>query len=111
MNLCNCGLDFESGKLLREAVESNDVIINIDLSQNPKLNLYDVRAIQDKLNKNKKKYDKIRFDEFLERKRMKREEQISSTNQMNEEFKLLSKETIEAKIQARKRIMEEEWTK
>jgi hypothetical protein len=36
--------------------------------------LYDVRAIQDKLNKNKKKYDKIRFDEFLERKRMKREE-------------------------------------
>jgi hypothetical protein len=30
---------------------------------------------------------------------------------MNEEFKLLSKETIEAKIQARKRIMEEEWTK
>ena len=45
LSLCNCNLDFESGKLLREAVETNDVIINIDLTQNPKLNLFDIRAI------------------------------------------------------------------
>lgn len=78
LSLSNCGLTQESGRLLRQAVQNNDVLIHMDLSHNPNLNLYDVRAIQDKLHQNKKVYDKIRFDEFLERKRMKREEQISS---------------------------------
>ena len=45
-----------------------------------------------------KKYGKIRFDEFIERKRMKMEEQISSIILFNEEAKLISKETIKEKI-------------
>ena len=45
-----------------------------------------------------KKYGKIRFDEFIERKRMKMEEKISSIILVNEEAKQISKETIEEKI-------------
>ena len=45
-----------------------------------------------------KKYGKIRFDEFIERKRMKMEERINSIILVNEEAKQISKETIEEKI-------------
>ena len=78
LSLANCNLDNESGKLLRNAIEQNDVIIHLDLSNNPKMSLNDVRAIQDKLIENKQKYDQDRFKEFIERKRMKREEDIST---------------------------------
>ena len=78
LSLSNCSLDINAGKELRHVVQTNDVIIHIGLTNNPNLGLYDVRYIQDRLNANKKIYDKIRLDKFLERKRMKREEQISS---------------------------------
>ena len=56
------------------------------------LGLYKINSMQIK------KYGKIRFDEFIERKRMIMEEQISSIILFNEEAKLISKETIEEKI-------------
>ena len=54
LSLSNCSLDFDAGKELRQAVQANDVIIHIDLTNIHKLILYDVWSLQDKLNANKK---------------------------------------------------------
>ena len=45
LSLANCSLDHECGRLLRNAVEQNDTIIHLDLSNNPSMSLNDVRAI------------------------------------------------------------------
>lgn len=62
------------------------------------MQLNDVRAIQDKLMENKRKYDEDRFKEFIERKRMKREEDISTIIQINQEGMEKIKDLVEQKI-------------
>ena len=61
----------------------------MDISGNPEMNLDDVISIQDSLIKNKQEYDDERYMEFIERKRMRREEDISGVLLLNQQTKKL----------------------
>lgn len=58
------------------------------------MNIEDVIAIQDSLIKNKQEYDDERYMEFIERKRMRREEDISGVLLLNKQTKKLRGEAI-----------------
>lgn len=53
------------------------------------MNLDDVAAIQNALLRNKQDYDDERYMEFIERKRMRREEDISGVLLLNQQTKKL----------------------
>lgn len=53
------------------------------------MNLDDVIAIQDRLIENKQEHDDERYMEFIERKRMRREEDISGVLMLNKQTKKL----------------------
>ena len=53
------------------------------------MNLDDVISIQDSLIRNKQEYDDERYMEFIERKRMRREEDISGVLLLNQQTKKL----------------------
>lgn len=65
MNLNNTGLDSYCSKKLREVMEHNSTIIQLDLENNTDMNIDDVLAIQDALIKNKQDYDDERYMEFI----------------------------------------------
>lgn len=81
----------------------------MDVCLNPKMNLKDVRDIQKIIEKNKLEYDNERFKEFMERKCLKREEEISSILTLKEETKQMMKEGIDKRIEAKTKQKEEEW--
>lgn len=56
LNLNSTGLDKKCSAMLAEAMEKNDTLILLDIEGNPKMNIYDVRRIQDKLAENRKVY-------------------------------------------------------
>jgi hypothetical protein len=78
LNLANCQLNESCGEFLCRMMERNHTIINLDLDSNPDMNLYHVRQIQEYLTRNKKAYDDERYQEFIERKQMWRELNISN---------------------------------
>ena len=73
------------------------------------MDLEDVRAIQDQLIKNKQEYDDERYMEFIERKRMRREEDISGVLLLNAQTKKLRSQAIELNIETKKAQLDEEW--
>lgn len=109
LNLTNTGLDAACGKSLLEAMRENKTCIMLDISQNPKMNIMDVREIQRILEANKLVYDEERFKEFMERKCLKREEDISKILQLKQETKMMIREGIDKRIEAKKLSMDEEW--
>jgi hypothetical protein len=66
----------------------------LDIDNNPEMSLDDVIAIQDALLRNKQEYDDERYMEFIERKRMRREEDISGVLLLNQQTKKLRSEAI-----------------
>lgn len=90
-------------------MERNQTIINLDIDSNPDMNLYHVRAIQEYLKRNKKAYDDERYQEFIERKQMWRELNISNIIQGNKEAKLVLQENINTRIEAKRLQMESDW--
>ncbi|KAM3126816.1 hypothetical protein pb186bvf_021090, partial [Paramecium bursaria] len=110
LNLCNCRLDEECGKKLVEALKENTTLICVDIEENSEMGLREIREIQDlSLKRNKKEYDDERYREFKERKRLSKEEQISTTLVINKEAKELAQEGIDARIQARQQEEERMW--
>lgn len=73
------------------------------------MDLHHVRAIQESLKRNKKAYDDERYKEFVERKRMWVEEQISEILHMKEVARKKQKELINVRIEAKRQQMEENW--
>lgn len=73
------------------------------------MNIEDVIAIQDQLIKNKQEHDDERYMEFIERKRMRREEDISGVLLLNKQTKKLRSEAIELNIKTKKVQLDEEW--
>lgn len=73
------------------------------------MNIKDVIAIQDQLIKNKQDYDDERYMEFIERKRMRREEDISGVLLLNKQTKKLRSEAIDLNIKTKKSQLDEEW--
>lgn len=110
LNLNNTGLDVGASKKIREMMEINQTLINLDIDNNPEMNIEDVIAIQDSLLKNKQDYDDERYMEFIERKRMRREEDISGVLLLNKQTKKLRGEAIELNIKTKKAQLDEEWT-
>ncbi len=53
-------------------------MIMLDIEANPQMDLEDVLRIQKALERNKAEYDKERFEEYLERKRMRYESELSN---------------------------------
>lgn len=49
LNLNNCNLNEECSKMLADAMEENDTMIDLDIEGNPDMDIYDCRRIQDKL--------------------------------------------------------------
>jgi len=74
------------------------------------MNIEDVIAIQDSLMKNKQDYDDERYMEFIERKRMRREEDISGVLLLNQQTKKLRGEAIDLNIKTKKTQLDEEWS-
>lgn len=106
LNLANCQLNESCGEFLCRMMERNHTIINLDLDSNPDMNLYHVRQIQEYLTRNKKAYDDERYQEFIERKQMWRELNISNILQANKEAKKVLQENINTRIEAKKQQME-----
>jgi len=73
------------------------------------MDINDVIAIQDQLLKNKQDHDDERYMEFIERKRMRREEDISGVLLLNKQTKKLRSEAIELNIKTKKAQLDEEW--
>ena len=73
------------------------------------MNLEDVKEIQEKLLKNKQEYDDERYMEFIERKRMRREEDISGVLLLNKQTKKLRSEAIELNIKTKQTQLDDEW--
>lgn len=59
-------------------MRQNTTLIMLDIEGNSRIDMEDVKAIQDIVTKNRENFDNERFMEFIERKRMKREEDASS---------------------------------
>lgn len=74
------------------------------------MDIDDVSAIQDSLLRNKQDYDDERYMEFIERKRMRREEDISGVVLLNNQTRKLRSEAIDLNIQTKKVELEQEWT-
>jgi hypothetical protein len=74
------------------------------------MNIDDVIAIQDSLIRNKQEYDEERYMEFIERKRMRREEDISGVLLLNQQTKKLRSEAIDLNIKTKKSQLDEEWS-
>ena len=109
LNLSNCELNEQCSEYLCRMMERNQTIINLDIDSNPDMNLYHVRAIQEYLKRNKKAYDDERYQEFIERKQMWRELNISNIIQANREAKLVLQENINTRIEAKRVQMETDW--
>lgn len=73
------------------------------------MDLEDVIAIQDKLMRNKQEHDDERYMEFIERKRMRREEDISGVLLLNKQTKKLRSEAISLNIKTKKDQLDQEW--
>lgn len=74
LNLANNGMNEICGDELNQALAKNDTLIDLDYAMNT-FNLEDSREIQDKLKKNKAKYDEERVREWKERKAMRYEDE------------------------------------
>ena len=109
LNLTNTNMDVTCSQALLEAMKENKTLIMLDISQNAKMNLNDVREIQQILVANKKAYDEERFREFMERKHLRKEEDISKILQLKQEAKMMIREGIDKRIEAKQMQMDEEW--
>ena len=69
LNLANNELDEKCGQLLREKLETNFTLIDLDFSDN-NFTMNDSRQIQEYLKRNKALYDAERLREWKERKQM-----------------------------------------
>ncbi len=49
LNLNSCDLNKNCSRMLADAMEENDTLILLDVEGNPKMDIFDVRKIQDKL--------------------------------------------------------------
>ena len=81
----------------------------MDVENNPDMNIDAVIAIQDQLIRNKQENDDERYMEFIERKRMSREEDISGVLLLNKQTKKLRSEAIDLNIKTKKIQLDEEW--
>lgn len=81
----------------------------MDTSNNPEMDIDDVVAIQDALARNNQEYEDERYMEFIERKRMRREEDISGVLMLNIQTKKLRGEAIDLNIKTKKTQMDEDW--
>ena len=73
------------------------------------MDLEDVLQIQEYLLRNKQEHDDERYMEFIERKRMRREEDISGVLMLNKQTKKLRSEAIELNIKTKKEQLDTEW--
>ena len=71
--------------MLREAMETNDTLVHLDIENNPNMNIADVRAIQDKLMENRTIYYEERKREFKERRFMHGEKGLRNALQIEKE--------------------------
>jgi hypothetical protein len=62
------------GEIMNEVLEKNMSLIDFDYSMN-EFSLEDSREIQEKLKRNKRKYDEERLQEWIERKSMRFEDE------------------------------------
>ena len=74
------------------------------------MNIDDALAIQDALLRNKQDYDDERYMEFIERKRMRRQEDISGVLLLNQQTKKLRSEAIDLNIKTKKSQLDDDWT-
>lgn len=71
------------------------------------MKLENVLAIQDRLVQNKQEHDDERYMEFIERKRMRREEDISGVLLLNKQTKKLRSEAIQLNIKTKKEQLDQ----
>lgn len=87
----------------------NQTLIHFDFEMNPGMSLSNVRQIKEYLVRNKAAYDAERFEEYLERRQMRREEEEMDILMNNEAAGRLEMEAIEERQHARMEAREELW--
>ena len=109
LNLNSNEINHEGAFYLQEAMEVNQTLIHFDFEMNPGMSLSNVRQIKEYLIRNKAAYDAERFEEYLERRQMRREEEEMDILMNNEAAGTLEMEAIEERQQARVQAREELW--
>ncbi|KRW99164.1 hypothetical protein PPERSA_07407 [Pseudocohnilembus persalinus] len=109
LNLTNNNLNAECGDALERLLEKNTTLIMVDVDQNKDLNIQQVRNIQEYLRRNKRAYDDERYKEFIERKKMWNELNISKDLQIQKQSKQLLQMNLNTRIETKKEEMQSKW--
>ena len=109
LNLNNNGINHEGAFYLQEAMEVNQTLIHFDFEMNPDMPLQNVRQIKEYLIRNKEAYDAERFEEYLERRQMRREEEEIDILMNNEAAGRLDSEAIDERRHARIQARDDLW--
>eukprot|EP01016_Furgasonia_blochmanni_P029349 TRINITY_DN3086_c0_g1_i10.p2 TRINITY_DN3086_c0_g1~~TRINITY_DN3086_c0_g1_i10.p2 ORF type:complete len:192 (-),score=52.36 TRINITY_DN3086_c0_g1_i10:218-793(-) len=110
INLNNTNLDSLCSHALAEAMRVNETIILMDVEANPRMNTEDVLTIQQCLKRNKEAYDRERFEEFLERKKMFYEEQQSAIIDTQLAGQRETKNLVIQRMEEKQKKREDIWT-
>ena len=110
LNLNNTCLDANCSAALEKAMKINKTCIILDIENNKKMSIADVRSIQESLMRNKEAYDKERFQEWIERKKMFSEQSNNEQLVLNEEVEN-KKEEFDERFQRKLEKMNEELDK
>ncbi|OMJ65854.1 hypothetical protein SteCoe_37524 [Stentor coeruleus] len=108
LNLSNCNLDIQCGKLLADALKVNEVIIHFDYRKNG-FDLEIVREINQYLQRNKELYDKERMMEWNERKSVHKEDEYMEMLEITLQQEHMKKVNIMGREEATKREKEMRW--
>ncbi|EGR27530.1 hypothetical protein IMG5_194790 [Ichthyophthirius multifiliis] len=111
INFTNCCLNEKCGEFLLSLIYGNENLISLEIDQNVKINIEQVRKIQDKIQANKKIYDEERLREFCERKLRSHEEEMQNIQHIEHESRKMINENINVRIEALRQEKEEKWQK
>lgn len=98
------------GEIMNEVLDKNWTLIDFDYSMN-ELSLEDSREIQEKLRRNKRKYDEERLQEWRERKLMRAEDQALKMLYMQQNSKKEQERMEDEAREIRETELNEKWKK
>lgn len=108
LNLANNAMFETCGEQFNQLLSQNDTLIDFDFSMN-QFSLEDSREIQDKLRRNKAKYDNERLREWRERKQMKLEDEKLKELYMQQNSKKEQGKIEEEAREINEKEMDEKW--
>lgn len=110
LNLANNQMERGCGEIMNEVLDKNFTLIDFDYSMN-EFSLEDSREIQEKLKRNKRKYDEERLQEWRERKMMRAEDEALKLLFMQQNSKNEQNRMEEEAKEIKEAELNEKWKK